>query len=134
MTHAHDGTYTLTSGRTVFLARLLLGSTYVGQLEGTLETASYHIRRSLAERVAEVMQPGKPLVVVGNDIPVLPSFQWIAEFHSQRAVHTDDADYSSRLFVCWFTDGITDTLHSALADVLAVVDWETHATDYDSMP
>jgi hypothetical protein len=134
MTHAHGGTYTLTSGRTVFLSRLLLGSTYAGQLEGTLETASYYIRRSLAERIAEVMQPGKPLVVVGNDTSVLPSFQWIAEFHSQRAVHTDDPDYSSQLFVCWFTDDIPDTLHSAIADVLAAVNWEAQATDYDIMP
>jgi hypothetical protein len=111
-----------------------MSHTYAGVLEGTPERASLHIRRSITKSVAEVMPPGKPLVVLGNETPVLPSFQWIAEFHSQRGVQTDDPDYNSKLFVCWFTDNISNALYSAIADILAAVDWDNQAIDYDIMP
>lgn len=134
MHHTSSSTYTLPSGRTVFLSRLLMSQTYAGILEGTPEIVSEHISRSLTKNVQQAMSPGTPLVIIGDQTSVLPPLQWIAEFHSSRGVHTNDPDYNSHLFVCWFTEGIPNSFSRMIADILAAIDWEAQAEDYDIMP
>ena len=131
MPDSPSGMYKLSARRTVSLMRLSVTLTYSGVLEGTASTASTFIRASLAQDVAQSIPPGKPLVVVDDRSTELPRFRWIAEFYSARGITTNDPDYSSKLFVCWFSDEIPDALHSAIAQVLAKVQWDANAEEYD---
>lgn len=125
------GIYQLPTGREVFLCRLHVERTYSGVLEGGPKTASPHLLKRVPEAAREMMPPGTPLVVVPPLKMPLPQFRLLAKLESERGVQTTDADYNSRLFVCWFVEELDQTIHDLLAAVLAAVDWEANAEDYD---
>jgi hypothetical protein len=133
----HFGNYELSSGDplsdTVFLSRLKMSRVYQGLMSGTFEWASEVIRQSLARNVAEAMPPGKPLVVLDDGSKVLPEFMWIAKFESSSGVRTDESFFTSQLFVCWFSDGISETFESDLQSVFEAADYEANAEDIDML-
>ena len=132
--------YTLSSGHTVYLIRLSARLTYRGLISGTTQRASDHIRQTLASEVAEQMPPGKPLVIIDEGNEELPGFIWTAEFQSDDGVKDDeydednDWDTGSRLFVCWFSEGISDTLNANLQAMLESIDWENNAENFLNLP
>jgi hypothetical protein len=119
------------SGREVRAVGVKISPTYLGQLEGTPERLSDRILEELPKCVVREFGPGSPLVILDADERPLPEWIWIAEFESWTAVATRDTDYHSRLCVCWFTADIDRHLPSEIERVLARVDWESSAEDYD---
>ena len=134
MCSTHSGQFTLPSGRNVFLSDLKLSSTYAGALEGSPETLTPHLRKGIAQSVQKSLPPGTPLVIIGAEVEVLPSYRWIAKFISRRGVKTTDPDYSSRLYLCWFSEELYRDLPGAIEEILLPIDWESLAADYDMMP
>ena len=125
--------YILSSGHEIDLMQLSMRWTYRGLLAGTLEWASEVIRQKLPEEVAEQMSPGEPLVILDDGSPALPGFIWMAEFVSEDCVREDD-DLGSRLFVCWFSNSISDTLHTDIQGILEAADWPKNARSFHNMP
>ena len=123
--------FTTSSGRKVFLARLQMSCTYDGCLEGSRESNSKHIRKSLVEDVRKAMPRYQAFSVVDEETTVLPDFQWIVGFWTNRGVKTDGSDYNSQLCICCFNEGIPTDLKKFLQVTLAEVDWESCAEDYD---
>jgi hypothetical protein len=118
-------------GREVQVTRVLARGTYSGCLEGTPETLSPHIFNNLPDSVACDLSPGKPLIVIRpSELPLLPLL-WVAELESHRGVRTDDPDYGSKLFVCWFTDDLSASILDMMRSLLPSLDWEANAEDYD---
>lgn len=124
-----DNRFILASGREVWVSRLWMEHTYENVLEGTPETASQHIRRSLPERMRKRFE--QKVVVIESSEKVLPTQTWIIKFESGEGAKTDDSDYNSTLFVCWFAEEIPDNLNEKIRNVLSLVNWEEQAEDYD---
>lgn len=125
--------YHLPGGREIFLVRWAIEGTYAGLLEGTLETASRYIRKSLPERAAQVLSPATPLTVVPAPDGTLPQWLCVAEFGSRRGVNTDDPDFNSMLYACWFMDDTALSLDAVIESILPQLDWDQVAEDYDFM-
>lgn len=123
----------LPNGREVYVVRLAMAGTYAGVLEGTPERASQHLLWSAESRAAHLSPPAKPLVVVPPSQMPLPSWTCVAELESRRGVRSDDPDFNSRLYVCWFTDRTDQSIDDMIASVLPQVDWEGQAEDFDIM-
>jgi len=102
--------FTLLNGRKVTLSRLYMREAYSGVIEGTHETASRYILEEISHKVKKIMPPGSPLVLIEENVKALPQLEWIAEFTSYQAVKRDDLDYGSRLYVCWFTEDVYESL------------------------
>jgi hypothetical protein len=130
----YSGQFTLPSGRTIFLRALEIHFTFKGMLKGSPETKTRHVRKRMEEAVQKSLLSGMPLFIIGLDVPVLPTYQWIAQFDSHRGVRTSDPDYNSHLSVCWFSEEIPRDLPAAIEEVLFPIDWERLAGDYDIMP
>lgn len=128
-----NGVYTLPSGRTVRLERLYLDPTYAGELEGTPESVSPRILRQQREEARRLLAPGKPIVVIDPGCIPLPSFRLIAELVSRKGVRNTDPDFSSKLFIAWFADDIGQPIDELLGTLLARIDWDRHAEDFDIM-
>ena len=125
--------YHLGSGRAVRLVRLHVDCTYAGLLEGTPAAATPHLLARAHDDVVRTLPPGRPLLVVHDGTAELPAYRLIAEFESRRGVETNDPDWASRLFVCWFVDDVgTGTVDHFVRSVLRSVDWARHAHDFDS--
>jgi len=123
--------YTFPNGRIVFMTQFKMVGTYRGQMEGTPEALSQRLRRDIAQRAEEEMPPAKPLAVVLPLAGALPSWMCIGEFESRRGVKHKDPDYSSSLYVCWFTDDLSEPLNKLIQQPLSQVDWEQKAEDYN---
>lgn len=132
--------YTLSSGHEVYLMRLYMRLTYRGLMSGTLQWASEHTRQKLAEEVTERMSPGEPLFVVDDGRPELPGVIWMAEFESEDCVQDDEYDeededfLGSRLFVCWFSDGMSDNPNADIQAILETADWSKNARTFLNLP
>ena len=127
-----EHSYNLGSGRAVGLVRLHVDRTYAGLLEGTPTSATPHLLARAHDDVARTLPPGRPLLVVHDGEAELPAYRLIAEFESRRGVGTNDPDWASRLFVCWFVDDVgTSSIDHFVQSVLRAVDWETQAQDFD---
>ncbi len=128
------GVHRLANGREVSLERLVLAPTYAGLLAGSPERATPGILEGAAERAASLLSPADPLTVVFDGRSPLPEWFCVAKLHSRRGALTNDSDYSSRLFVCWFTDNTTQSIDTMIEALLPHLDWENEADDYDMMP
>ncbi len=129
-----DDSITLSSGHAVVLMRLVLNQTYGGLLEGTLETASRYIRRNLQERTRQAFPYVEGVAIVDDGGGTLPHLQWMALFECGKPVRTDHPDYASRLVVCWFTNRLPADMKTMLEHVLAHLEWDALAEDYDIIP
>ena len=110
-----------------------MGGTYARLMEGTPETASPYILKSIDRTAAEMLSPATPLFVLRPaEMPLLPLL-CVAEFVSPRGVHETDPDYRSRLYICWFTryESTAESLDFMIKEVLPFVDWEGYAEDYN---
>jgi len=125
--------YHLPNGREIDLVRWNIVGTYSGILEGSKEYASQVVRENLPEMVTQIMPPGHPLAVIGPPIGELPRWLCIAELESLSGVHNTDADFNSRLYVCWFMEDTARRLDEAIESILPLIDWEKLAEDYDIM-
>ena len=125
--------YRLPNGREVYLSRFAIAPTYAGVLEGTPETASPHILERVSEQAAWVLPPAKPLVVVPPPAMPLPGWLCVAELGSRQGARQTDADYNSRLYVCWFAKDTARSIDTMVKTVLPHLDWEQVAEDYDIM-
>jgi hypothetical protein len=134
MQSTHSGQFTLPSGRTVFLRSLEMRFTFEGALEGSPETLTAYMREKLADSAQKSLLSGTPLVIIGADVPVLPTLKWVAEFFSPWGVIDTDPDYHSHLSVCWFSEEFPCDLPAAIKEVLLPLDWESLGGDYDMMP
>ena len=126
-----NGVYTLPSGRTVQLERLYLDHTYAGQLEGTPERLSPRILRQQREEARRLLAPGKPMVVIDPGCIPLPSYRLIAELVSHKGVRNTAPEFSSHLFIAWFSDEIGKPIDELIGPVLDELDWDRHAEDFD---
>ena len=63
----------------------------------------------------------------------LPGWLCVAEMNSQRGAQQTDADYNSRLYVCWFAESTAKSIDAMLEAILPHLDWENVAEDYDIM-
>lgn len=92
--------------------------------------------RGRLNRVAEKMSPGEPLFILDDGRPELPGCIWMAEFESEDCVKDDEYDeededfLGSRLFVCWFSDGIPDTPNADIQAILEAADWPKNARTF----
>ena len=123
----------LPDGREVDLVRLAIVPTYAGFLEGSPETTSPCILEELAERVARVLPPAEPLVMVPASRMPLPGWMCVAELGSQQGARQADPDFSSWLYVCWFAEDTNRSIDAMIDAVLPHLDWERVAEDYDVM-
>jgi hypothetical protein len=128
-----NGEYLLPSGRIVRLERLYLDFTYAGLLEGTPERASPGILRQQPQAARRLLAPGRPIVVIDPGRIPLPSYRLIAELVSRQGVLNTDSDFSSLLFVAWFADDIGQPIDELISPLLAKIDWDRHAEDFDIM-
>jgi hypothetical protein len=117
----------------VYLSRFAANPIYAGVLEGSAETASPHILAGLPERAAWMLSPAKLLVVVPPSRMPLPKWLCVAELGSPLGARQTDPDYSSWLYVCWFTEDTARSIDAMVEAVLPHLDWERSAEDYDSM-
>lgn len=127
------GQHVLTSGRVVSLVRFTMVGTYSGIMEGSLEAASQRVRETITEQAADLLPPCRPLVVIDPPLGELPQWICVAHLDSRSGVRHNDADYNSRLYACWFMDDTTQSLDAVLDSVVARIDWDGVAEDYDMM-
>jgi hypothetical protein len=125
-------THLLKDGRRISLKRLSVQGTYSGALEGTVETISAMILKGLADRVARILAPGRPLQLIQPEQMPLPSWMLIAELESNKGVRIDDPDYKSTLYVCWFAETTDLPIDLMIENLLSRIDWEQFAEDFDS--
>jgi hypothetical protein len=128
-----NGVYRLPSGRTVQLERLYLDSTYAGVMEGSPERASPSILRQQREEARRLLAPGKPIVVSDPGCIPLPTYRLIAELVSRKGVRNTAPEFSSHLFIAWFSDEISKPIDELIGPVLDELDWDRHAEDFDIM-
>lgn len=125
--------YNCINGRNVHLVGFRMLGTYSGMLEGSIEDASKYIRTNLNERVARLLPPNSPLVVVEPPQGELPQWICIGEFESNRGARNSDPDFNSQLNICWLMADTSRSLDEVIASILPYVDWEGNAKDYDLM-
>jgi len=125
------GEYRLPDGREVHLSRFSISGTYAGVMEGSPETASPRILKRLPELAARVLSPAQPLVVVPPMRMPLPDWICVAELGSQRGARQDDPDFSSLLYVCWFSEDTALSIDAMVEAVLPHIDWCLVAEDYN---
>jgi hypothetical protein len=125
--------FTLPCGREIFLSRFAIAPTYTGVLEGTPKTASPYILKLVADFAAQVLPPAVPLVVVPHTTMPLPGWLCVAELGCLRGARQSDPDYSSRLYVCWFTDSTSQSIDAMVEPTLCHLNWTQTAYDYNIM-
>lgn len=126
-----DNCFRLPSGREVYICRLFMNYSYEGMLAGDPAVWGPKILKEVPEYVQSVMPPGVPLVVLDPGVKRLPEIRWVAELESRKGARTDDPDFNSHLFVCWFTDDLSGSFRELLRPVLHQLNWEANANDYD---
>ena len=114
--------YHLPNGRKIDLVRWNMVGTYSGVLEGDRISASPHIRKDLAEMVANIMPPGHPLAVIEPPNGELPSWLCVAELESSEGVHNNGPDFASRLYICWFMKDTARSLDEAIESIIPQLD------------
>jgi hypothetical protein len=125
--------FQLPSGRKIGLVRWNMVGTYSDVIEGDRLSASPFILKNLVDMAARIMPPGHPLEVIEPPEGELPQWLCLAEFESLVSVHNTGPDFNSRLYVCWFMEDIARCLDEVIKSVIPMVDWESHAEDYDIM-
>jgi hypothetical protein len=125
-----QGWYRTASGREVLLDQLHVRRFDLGWLEGRGE----FIRARTLERLpirARALFPGTNGLLIREAPPgrdcAYPRLIFLAEFQSFQPVNPG-ADCSSLILV-WFGDSLPANLDEAIAEQLAGVAWEDHATD-----
>lgn len=130
-----QGTYTASSGRAIHLIGLRMRRTWQGLLEGTPEQGTERRRRNgyseLIQQMHEEFIPAQAAIVIDEGWEAFPRFQWMALFEGP-AIRSKDADWESRLCVCWFTSEIPSDLDGVIARVSAKLSWEDVAEDFDA--
>jgi len=123
----------LSTSRDVWVTDFAMRLTFSGHLEGSPETITPYIIDRLDELCARILAPAKPLVIVREKVGTLPKWCCVARFESLRAVHHDDPDYSSFLYIAWFVDDLKDSVDAMSRHAVSKVDWDRHAEDFDIM-
>ncbi len=146
-------------GYEAFLLSLKVNNTYRGVIIGSAETASnialdnlekYFSRNigsndNLWETQLKKLPPdakaileafssnrkNKPLYIIKPKEFPLPSYYWIAELESRKAVHSDDPDYNSYLYLCWFSNKTNISIDSHIREAFKKLNWKSSADDYD---
>ncbi len=154
------GQYKSKDGYDVFLISLKVNSTYSGIIIGSAETASNIALENLEEYFSKNIgnnddswktqlkelppdeqaileaflsnRKNKPLHIIKPQEFPLPSFYWIAELESRKAVHTNEPDYCSYLYLCWFSDKTNISIDSQIREALKNINWKRSADDYDA--
>lgn len=124
-------TIKLPGGREVSISRAAMRGTYSDCLEGMPQKADHSLVRSLKEGASRMLPPAEPITITLSPQRPLPAYMWVAELTSSRGVLTDDPDFNSRLYVCWFTDGVDINIRNSIASLAHELDWEHEAADYD---
>lgn len=70
-------------------------------------------------------------IVLDEGWRAFPRIKWMARFES-RAIHEKNTDWKSRLAVCRFTPGLPTNFDRMVAEVVAKLDWERIAEDFDA--
>jgi hypothetical protein len=126
----HGDRFNFPSGRSVWIEQLKMWRTYAGVIEGVPP------KEYMFERIAQSVnrEHSQKVFIVGRESSeeILPNYTWIAKLESDKGTTTDDNDYHSTLYVCWFADRIARDFHQEMALVLSSVHWEKHAVDYDT--
>lgn len=127
--------YTTKDGYDVFFVSLNVRSSYEGLIIGSKETHSRHIKSDKVDFFSRWIDDGrnkkKPVYAIGYKGDVAPALCWICELESRKAVHTDDPDFNSYLYVCWFSEDTAAGIDQHIETVLKKVNWAKHAADYD---
>jgi hypothetical protein len=124
--------YQLPDGRSIDLMGFRLEDTYSGVLEGSRETASQYIREGLPERIAKILPPGNPLVVIAYSKGELPPWLCVDQFESFNGRRTAYPASGSRLYVCWFLEDTLRDLDAEIKLILPKIDWEGLAENFTS--
>ena len=121
-----DGLFSLASGRAVMLEELYVRQTELGILAGTSESIREDVLRCLPVEIDELFCKSAFILREPPRGP-LPAYIYFAHLISHKPLHPD-GDFSS-LAVCWFSDSLTESVHSCVASQLDLLDWDTHAKD-----
>lgn len=132
MSDEFSGYFTTADGEQVWLSRLACRFTYENCWEGNARGNSLILRED-DHLPAETRSEFPPLqaVLIFDDLqPELPTLHWQALLQS-HASHTGDPDFQTQLGIVWFTDTLTDHLHSQLRALIARIAWKQVAEEYD---
>ena len=117
-------TFTLPTGRPVYLTAFALESPYRPGFDGSPGGVRAAMLRSVATRV----RPGVVLLDPGPR-PVLPRWLCRASLFAYPAVRAQDDGACSELTILWFTSRLTRSVERMVGRVLTLVDWDAAAVD-----
>ncbi len=119
--------------RQISLVRWNMIGTYSGVLEGSKKTASRYFRKNIQQRASRLLDPSRPLAIIDSHEVELPNWFCVAELESSSGVHTNNSDFNSRLYVCWFMDNTDKSLDEIIESIIPQIDWDGLAENYDIM-
>lgn len=117
--HSAIAEFTMPSGRVLRVGSLALSLTYSGHMEGSYESVSNHVLKSIRKK-----EKGARIAILESTFP-LPSVQCEAWLRSD-----EDGDLESKLKVYWWLDAMPDSVQAALQP-LGAIDWAAMAETYD---